>query len=125
MMEQAKTTRKGGRCLMRAQSLTNNRRRLSPGKISPQREMPSPGARCVRKTWGAAVLTLAAVLALAVRPPSAHGQTPAPYKPFSAQVERQAAEMRKKMTLEEKVGQLVQFPHGGTRGPDGKGIDQN
>ncbi|MEO7714723.1 MAG: glycoside hydrolase family 3 N-terminal domain-containing protein [Capsulimonas sp.] len=89
---------------MRAHSLTIDRRRLFRG---------------------AAVLTLAGLLAFAVGAQSAQGQATAPAKPFSAQVEKRAAEMRKKMTLEEKVGQLVQFPNGGTRGPDGKGIDQN
>ncbi|BDI34306.1 glycosyl hydrolase [Capsulimonas corticalis] len=65
-----------------------------------------------------------AVLTLLGLPAFARGQALA-VSPFSAQVEKQAAEMRRKMTLEEKVGQLVQFPNGGTRGPDGKGIDQN
>ncbi len=40
-------------------------------------------------------------------------------------VETKVAAIMKRMTLEEKIGQLVQFPNGSATGPEGARVDQN
>ncbi|RYG26710.1 beta-glucosidase BglX [bacterium] len=63
-------------------------------------------------------MTLLPLLALA----TAQAQRP----PFdSREVERRVDSILRQMTLEEKIGQLVQFSNGGATGPEGERVDQN
>ncbi|RYG46347.1 beta-glucosidase, partial [bacterium] len=49
-----------------------------------------------------------------------------PTAPFDSQeIERRVAAILAQMTLEEKVGQLVQFSNGAATGPDNVKVDQN
>ncbi|RYG37308.1 beta-glucosidase [bacterium] len=50
----------------------------------------------------------------------------APAAPFDTEeIDRRVAALLKQMTLEEKVGQLVQFSNGAATGPDNVKVDQN